>query len=446
MEQVTLLHGDALEVLRTLPDNSVDAIVTDPPGGISFMGREWDSDKGGRDNWIAAFSEIARECLRVVKPGAHALVWAIPRTSHWTATAWENGGWEVRDRVAHVFGSGFPKSLDVSKAIDKAAGHERGTTPDFRNGPNTRPTKGIGKFGGYPTGQDDLDAGPATDAAKEHAGKGTALKPAMEDWWLLRKPLTGTIAQNVLEWGTGALNIDACRVGYVNDADKVSAQPQGEWTGKPSGHINEPLSGRKIERDSMGKWEQPAGRWPAHLIHDGSDEVVAMFPQTTSGTYRPPVSRLRNNGIGLGTTDERHGTSNAPDNYGDTGSAARFFYVAKASKRDRDEGLEGFEARQYSHDGRETPIENPYQRNDSKARNHHPTVKPTELMRYLCRLITPAGGVVLDPFAGSGSTGKGAVLEGFSFIGIEREADYIDIARARIAWAQRQQPALIGDE
>lgn len=186
MEQVTLLHGDALEVLRTLPDNSVDAIVTDPPGGISFMGREWDSDKGGRDNWIAAFAEIARECLRVVKPGAHALVWAIPRTSHWTATAWENGGWEVRDRVAHVFGSGFPKSHDVSKAIDKAAGAERevvGVTTGARNGNGTN-----NDYGTYQSAQDGNYpiTAPATDDAKRWQGWGSALKPAPKnDVWPL---------------------------------------------------------------------------------------------------------------------------------------------------------------------------------------------------------------------------------------------------------------------
>lgn len=397
MEQVTLLHGDALEVLRTLPDNSVDAIVTDPPAGIGFMGKQWDTDHGGRDNWIAAFAEIARECLRVVKPGAHALVWAIPRTSHWTATAWENGGWEVRDRVAHVFGSGFPKSKNVGN------------------------------------------------------GWGSALKPAMEDWWLLRKPLTGTIAANVMQWGTGALNIDACRIstnGETISAGTANSIRRGtfdehEGYKRPWKENDPELYASRL--DAAIERANTLGRWPAHLIHDGSDEVVAMFPQTTSGTYRPPVSRLRNNGIGLGTTDERHGTSNAPDNYGDTGSAARFYYVAKASKRDRDEGLEGFEAQASSVNLRQQGGL-PKADKEYQVRNTHPCVKNTELMRYLCRLITPVGGVVLDPFCGSGSTGKGAVLEGFSFIGIEREADYIDIARARIAWAQRQQPALIGDE
>ena len=435
MEQVTLLHGDALEVLRTLPDNSVDAIVTDPPGGISFMGREWDSDKGGRDNWIAAFSEIARECLRVVKPGAHALVWAIPRTSHWTATAWENGGWEVRDRVAHVFGSGFPKSHDVSKAIDKAAGAERevvGVTTGARNGNGTN-----NDYGTYQSAQDGNYpiTAPATDDAKRWQGWGSALKPAVEDWWLLRKPLTGTIAANVLEWGTGGLNIDATRVQTQDDLSGGTYGGVFSASRNPDGSLCKAIgSGNK-------------GRWPAHLIHDGSDEVVAMFPQTqpSKAAQRGELADIRGNKYNdAAAFIAGSNTVRGHDDNG--GSAARFFYVAKASKRDRDEGLEGFEARQYSHDGRETPIENPYQRNDSKARNHHPTVKPTELMRYLCRLITPAGGVVLDPFAGSGSTGKGAVLEGFSFIGIEREADYIDIARARIAWAQRQQPALIGDE
>lgn len=436
MEQVTLLHGDALEVLRTLPDNSVDAIVTDPPAGIGFMGKQWDTDHGGRDNWIAAFAEIARECLRVVKPGAHALVWAIPRTSHWTATAWENGGWEVRDRVAHVFGSGFPKSHDVSKAIDKAAGAEREVVGEKVTGRANAPRSEGRNHVGWAGGQMVVPVtAPATAAAKRWQGWGSALKPAMEDWWLLRKPLTGTIAANVLEWGTGGLNIDATRVQTQDDLSGGTYGGVFSASRNPDGSLCKAIgSGNK-------------GRWPAHLIHDGSDEVVAMFPDRKTTWVSPSHA---NNRSGDFLKELQHP---GQQGFNDTGSAARFFYVAKASKRDRDEGLEETEGRMMGMSGGAQSQGEGYDKGQgiglnrvTLRRNHHPTVKPTELMRYLCRLITPAGGVVLDPFAGSGSTGKGAVLEGFSFIGVEKESDYLEIARARIAWAQRQQPALIGDE
>lgn len=361
---IDLRLGDCLEVLRTFPDGSVDAIVTDPPAGIGFMGKEWDKDKGGRDNWIAWMRDIAAECLRVLKPGGHALVWAIPRTSHWTATAWEDAGFEIRDRVAHVFGSGFPKSLDVSKAIDKAAGVEREVVGEKVRG-DVEKAKSSGvtmaaadanrnnkAIFGY--GVEKITA-PATDAARQWQGWGTALKPAMEDWWLCRKPLIGTVAENVLAHGTGAINVEGCRIAGVKPLMKTI----------DSNERNNPILHTKSATGTGETTTQ--GRWPSHLIHDGSDEVVGLFPADKQG------------------------------------SASRFFYAPKASKRDRDEG------------------------------NTHPTVKATELMRYLCRLITPPGGTVLDPFMGSGSTGKAAVLEGFSFIGIEREAEYIEIARARIA-------------
>jgi site-specific DNA-methyltransferase (adenine-specific) len=363
----SVLHGDCLEVLKTLPDNSVDAVVTDPPAGIAFMGKSWDKDKGGRNQWIAWMSEVAAECLRVIKPGGHALVWAIPRTSHWTGTAWEDAGWDCRDKIFHCFGSGFPKSLDVSKAIDRAAGAERevvGKRWEQNRKPNT---KEHGRYGEY--GPDDgLLTAPATPSAKQWEGWGTALKPAVEEWWLFRKPLAEkTVAANVLEHGTGALNIDGCRVKYASHQDKKTSARNGEYgESKPSCFLG--------NKQIMHGKQNSQGRFPAHLIHDGSEEVLACFPDIS-------------------------------------GSAARFFYCAKASKRDRDEGLD---------------------------RNHHPTVKPTELMRYLCRLITPPGGTILDPFCGSGSTGKGAILEDFNFIGIEQDAEYVEIAKARIAAVSKE--------
>ena len=374
-ERVTLYLGNCLDVLKTMESDSVDSIVTDPPAGISFMNKHWDTDHGHRDQWIAYFAEIAKECLRVIKPGGHALVWAIPRTSHWTATAWENGGWEVRDRIIYCFGSGFPKSHNISKAIDKLA------------------------------------TAPATDAAKQWDGWGTALKPAVEDWWLLRKPLSeDTIAENVLEYGVGGLNIDKCRIEYINDKDKTQALAgdafkRKDLTDKGWSRPWMEDQSRIDQINQEAKERAQLGRWPANLIHDGSEEVTELFPDTGGSTYKAPNARLRKGHKLV----ESNGTSNAPDSYGDSGSAARFFYTAKASKSDRNEGL--------------------------TIKNTHATVKPTSLMQYLCRLITPPDGIVLDPFMGSGSTGKACMLEGFRFIGIDMEEEYVAIARARIVHA-----------
>jgi DNA modification methylase len=379
-DKLTLHHGDCLEVLRLLPDCSVDSIVTDPPYGLSFMGKRWDYDVPSVDVWA--------ECLRVLKPGGHLLAFAGTRTQHRMAVRIEDAGFEIRDMIAWVYGSGFPKSLDVSKAIDKmdaaqeqqarryrftewvrstgitskqiddatqtnmgghyttaasqpaimtrehleACRHLLGDIPewvereaDIRSVESKnfaeREVVGqhqtdMGGLGGERLGQKGGDITIAsTPEAKQWEGWGTALKPALEPITVARKPLIGTVAENVLQHGTGAINVDGGRVGE---------------------------------------------RWPANFIHDGSEEATDLL-----------------------------------------GASARFFYCAKASKADRGE-------------------------------NHHPTVKPTDLMRYLCRLVTPPSGIVLDPFMGSGSTGKAAMLEGFAFVGIEREAEYIDIAKARI--------------
>ncbi len=388
-ERVEIVNGDSLLVLQLLDDNSVDAIVTDPPYGLAFMGKKWDYDVPSVEVWA--------ECLRVLKPGGHLLAFAGTRTQHRMAVRIEDAGFEIRDMIAWVYGSGFPKSHDVSKAIDKAVGAEREvvgyrehTSKDIRgNASNGRGISGIKN-----EGKERLSlpyTAPATDAAKQWQGWGTALKPALEPITVARKPLTGTVAENVMEWGTGGLNIDGCRVGTSGAR----------------------FNGRNVDSDIYGKYgtSKPKevydyGRWPASLIHDGSEEVVGLFPDTKSGKMGPWNNRTTNgspNGI-YGKFDEEHPLS---ETYGDSGSAARFFYCAKASKRDRDEG------------------------------NNHPTVKPTDLMRYLCRLVTPPDGTVLDPFMGSGSTGKAAVLEGFRFIGIEREEEYCEIAKARIKHAQQ---------
>ncbi len=379
MGEYVLHHGDCLEVLRTLADSSVDAVVTDPPYGLAFMGKRWDYDVPAVDVWA--------ECIRVLKPGGHLLAFAGTRTQHRMAVRIEDAGFEIRDMIAWVYGSGFPKSLDVSKAIDKAAGAEGGRGPMKRGGERLARLEDGKRYGdgrwGDESGRDPYTYAPATPEAQQWAGWGTALKPAMEPITVARKPLIGTVAANVLEHGTGAINVDGCRVG----AEDMSGQWDREW--------NQDGTFGNGKRASQGKQCAP-GRWPANLIHDGSEDVTELLSDS-----------------------------------------ARFFYCAKASKRDRDDGLDSFatqitdvHAKHYSR--RMDEVVRADGKPPAMGKNTHPTVKPTDLMRYLCRLVTPPNGTILDPFTGSGSTGKAAMLEGFQFIGIEREAEYVEIAKARI--------------
>lgn len=446
---------DCLAGLRMLPDNFADSIVTDPPYGLSFMGRKWDYDVPAVEVWA--------ECLRVLKPGGYLLAFAGTRTQHRMAVRIEDAGFEIRDMIAWVYGSGFPKSLDVSKAIDKLNGREfedryelgrhirerreavgisrkdlslrfGGTalcahweaqdrsnalppTPEHwaflkellgcdarfdelvdrlgaeREVIGQRVT-GIGTGGGSTPimgdGNRDITA-PATDAARQWQGWGTALKPALEPITVARKPFASTVAENVLEHGTGALNIDGCRVG---EEVRYNA-PAGNAAGGNS--LN--MSAVGMPQDAEGR--TVTGRWPANLLHDGSDEVLAAFPQAPGQLAKASTSDTQRGGQNVYGDMVRGSNGSEPRK--DAGSAARFFYCAKSSKSDRGEG------------------------------NNHPTVKPTDLMRYLCRLVTPPGGMVLDPYVGSGTTGKAAALEGFRFIGFEREAEYVAIAKARIA-------------
>jgi hypothetical protein len=346
-------------------------------------------------------SDVAAQCLRVIKPGGHALVWALPRTSHWTATAWEDAGWDVRDRVIHIFGSGFPKSHNISVAIDKAAGVERGSTPDFRNGPNTKPTKGDKYSGGY-DGQINVDQGPTTEAAKQWDGWGTALKPAAEDWWLLRKPLIGTVAQNVLTHGVGGLNIDACRVETSDTlGGGMVSMGRPKWSegwDRPWMHDPEVTERKKGESADKVAKAEALGRYPANVTHDGSEEVLAGFPSEAGAAapvHKRGSDKFRHSyGTFAGNVDEKGSTFQ-----GDSGSASRFFYCAKGSSDDR-------------------------------VGSKHPTVKNLDLMQWLIRLVTPRGGTVLDCFAGSGTTGEAAWREGMKAILIEREPEYqADIAR-----------------
>ena len=417
---INLMHGDCLEVLRTLPDNSVDAVVTDPPYGLSFMGKKWDYDVPATEVWA--------ECLRVLKPGGHLLAFAGTRTQHRMAVRIEDAGFEIRDMIAWVYGSGFPKSLDVSKAIDKAAGHEQqivGMKSDVDGRKRWNELSG-GKSDGF-SGKLNVSrtiTAPATDAARQWQGWGTALKPALEPITMARKPLGSTVAECVLAHGTGAINVDGCRVG-------TDGGTRGEFVSKVAGGVFSGNDGHIGGTPVGGVQQINAGRWPANLIHDGSAEVLAGFPQVKTGVC--PAHASGTNVI-YGAMTARSSSEKAK-NGGDTGSAARFFYCAKASKRDRDEGLEGFEVKrtggmQATADG--SMLTGSGNERTTTRANIHPTVKPTDLMRYLCRLVTPPGGVVLYPFMGSGSTGKAAMLEGFQFIGIEREAEYLEIARARI--------------
>ena len=379
MAVLELLHGDCRTVMVGLPAASVDAVVCDPPYGLSFMGKDWDHGVPGVAFWSAA--------LRVAKPGAHLLAFGGTRTFHRLAVAIEDAGWEIRDTVMWVYGSGFPKSHDVGKGIDKAAGATR-TSEDWRNnayggGNGKCPKCRKWYVSGSPCRCERPEQTPATDAAKQWDGWGTALKPAWEPILVCRKPLDGTVAANMLAHGTGAMNIDGCRV----VGEDVPINRLESWSG----------FGQEI-RPNYEQEINNKGRWPANLIHDGSDEVVALFPETGKSTG----GRIGKKSMGNVTNVPAGQYEKGDPGFGDSGSAARFFYCAKANKNDRDEG------------------------------NMHPTVKPTALMRYLCKLVTRAGGIVLDPFCGSGSTGKAAILEGFKFIGIEKDPEYHKIAEARI--------------
>ena len=339
-----IINNNCLIALKEMEDNSIDSIVSDPPYGINFMGKKWDYDVPSVEVW--------QECLRVLKPGGHALIACGTRTQHRMAVNLEDAGFEIRDIVAWVYGSGFPKSHKIGKAVDKLQGNERGIVEyKYQNRiPNGRSGLGLSGNDNLQIRKQDGD----TKGSSPYEGWGTALKPAMELWTLCRKPLEEkTIASNVLKYGTGGLNIDACRVGTGDDRTK------GGTGGMKTAYVGGELE-NKVERAT-------GGRFPANLIHDGSDEVISGFPNSKS-----------------------------------TGSASRFFYCAKASKSEKGEG------------------------------NNHPTVKPIKLMRYLVRLITPKGGIVLDPFMGSGSTGIACKQEGFDFIGIEIDKEYLKIAKARI--------------
>ena len=408
-----------------MPDCSVDACVTDAPYGLSFMGKKWDYDVPAVEVWA--------ECLRVLKPGGHLLAFAGTRTQHRMAVRIEDAGFEIRDMIAWVFAQGFPKSHNISKAIDKAVGAEREVVATIRKTPSAA-SENMNEGWRRPWAENapktmDITA-PATPAARQWQGWGTALKPALEPITMARKPFPGTVAANVMQHGTGAINVDGCRVPHGADVDLEATQAPSKSTFSAAA------------KDWTTSTYKPAGRWPANLIHDGSDEVLAGFPETKSGKMMPTRTTAGVDGRNAYGADAAGGFTTM-ETYGDSGSAARFFYCPKASKADREAGLEGMEAKTNDWQRPTSGLsqgKNPATGERSGVimqprTNYHPTVKPTALMQYLCRLVTPPGGTVLDPFTGSGSTGKAAMLEGFNFIGFEREAEYVEIARRRIAEA-----------
>jgi site-specific DNA-methyltransferase (adenine-specific) len=422
-----IIHGDCFDVLKNIPDNSIDLILTDPPYGLSFMGKDWDHGVPGVQFWI--------EALRVAKPGAHLFAFGGTRTFHRLAVAIEDAGWEIRDTIMWVYGSGFPKSLDVSKAIDKIAvvecpacnGISKNTelesweewikkTQDYGGtrkewerlqdlsicnvcnstgkvrGANREVVGVAGKSGstrnnmaGDFAGGEYMSSVAATPEAKQWEGWGTALKPAFEPIIVARKPLTGTVAENVLQWGTGGINIDGCRVG-TNDGLE-----------RPYGGENKVYGSYGIERGTR-TGDALTGRWPANFIHDGSEEVVGLFPYQKSGKVKPHVIKRDKTVV-----DFKRGLTQKTGYFlSSEGSAARFFYCAKASKSERGEG------------------------------NTHPTVKPLALMKYLITLGLPPGGTVLDPFCGSGTTALACKELGRNYICIEKELEYYQIACNRL--------------
>jgi len=424
----TIYPGDCLEVMKTFPDNSIDAIVTDPPYGLSFMGKKWDYDVPSVEIW--------QECLRVLKPGGHLLAFAGTRTQHRMAVRIEDAGFEIRDMIAWIYGSGFPKSLNIGKAVDKLQGNEREIVA-------VKEQSGA-KF---KTAQEQMDNGGFNDpdrtefsvdkGTSEWEGWGTALKPALEPITVARKPISEkTIAENVLKWNTGGINIDESRVG----TEQMGGGTVPDF--RDVGAMSKEAIG--IDRLSFGQNPRPAlrkeqptytGRFPANLIHDGSEEVRECFPETKSGWTNN--DKQKSNSMFLGEMD--YTGNHYADN---SGNASRFFYCAKASKSERNKGCEGLEEKNFGfsggansqiEQGNEEYLQDHIGLNRiTKMRNNHPTVKPIALMRYLVKLVTPKRGIVLDPFAGSGSTLIAAKKLGFNYIGIELNPEYITIAEKRL--------------
>jgi len=453
---MNLINGDCIKEMQALIDDNVqvDSIVTDPPYGIHFMGKNWDSFKmrkrGGRgeigagmrmttheeninfQNWC---NEWASLCLKLLKPGGYILAFSSARTYHHLACGVESAGFQVRDQIMWLYGSGFPKSLNIGKAIDKKLGNKRTSLGKYKT-----PDGGqeLSTYNNWKDGEGQERRIPeVTKGNSEYEGWGTALKPAHEPIVMARKPVEETVAENVLKHGTGAINIDGCR---ISTEDKTQRENRGvEWGARNDKSGN--------ESNVYGSTE---GRFPANVMHDGSEEVMQGFPDSKGCQPHTITSNIEKH-EGWGTITQKSGEMVG---YEDDGSAARFFYCPKVSRKERNRGLDNAADAHKSVGGNysQSPVcetcdktlngTNDHTKCSGKVyyrkmqseitKNNHPTVKPLELMKYLCRLVTPKGGTVLDPFMGSGSTGMAAKDEGFEFIGIEREKDYFEIAESRI--------------
>lgn len=475
MEENTIICGDCLEVMPPIPTNSIDAIVTDPPYGLGFMGKEWDTFKpevvaqnmkrdtrtqkrrqlyGGRESdapsaAMAAgrydhsrnaefqqwFTVWAKEVLRIAKPGAMMLIFGGTRTFHRLTCAIEDAGWQIRDCMMWLYGSGFPKSLDISKAIDKAKGTERevigtklGRPGMAKDGSNQR--SGFDNcFGGKEGSLMSTDiTTPATDLAKLWDGYGTALKPAWEPIIVAMKPLDGTFAANAEKWGVAGLNVDGGRISLNGEK-----QPSGS---AKRVYKNNQFTTEKIYGDNTTT--PPQGRWPANVILD--EEVAAMLDEQSGESKSTPhlhnhkqETQIYGGGKGLGIRSE-------VSQFADSGGASRFFYCAKASRAERNAGLDGMPLGEPPASARSKPAEGRQSALGSPRQNSHPTVKPLALMKYLCRLVKPPtdNPILLDPFAGSGTTLMAAVFEDWNYIGIEKDKSYCEIAEKRAAWAKKQ--------
>lgn len=414
-ENARLILGDCMDAMRGMADNTFDSIVCDPPYGLNFMGKDFDNPKmmgqsqfphGGLKNYPIGvkrtgyadcdmvmfqnyMTPIFEEALRVSKPGAFLCAFGATRTYHRLACAIEDAGWEILDCVFFCHSQGFPKGLDISKSIDKKLGAKREVIGTATNGAGANLVKiqnhgpgdtGIGKWDG--SGKVYDITAPATEEAKKWEGFNTQIKPAVEPIVIARKPVDGSITENVMKWGTGAFNIDACR---IPTTEPITIHSPARKTLYDSGHAD------------LGTWQQTKGRWPANFVHDGSDEVLALFPSNVNGgTWQHTDGARVFNNDGKPTNCICQGKDSS------VGSAARFFYCAKPSRRERGEG------------------------------NTHPTVKALSLMRWLVRLVTRKGGLVLDPFMGSGTTGVACAVEGMRFVGCEKEPEYFEIAKRRI--------------
>ena len=432
-----LLLGDCIDKLKELDDNSVDSIVTDPPYGLSFMGKKWDYDVPSQEIW--------EECYRVLKPGGHLLSFAGSRTYHRMAVRIEDAGFEIRDQIMWIYGSGFPKSLNIGIQVDKKLGNQREVVGEKVRGDVQKAKENGAGYLADPanrnnTKQFGYGTQTITKGNSEWEGWGTALKPAHEPIVMARKPLSEkTVVDNVLEWGTGGINIDASRIGVdENDPNHRSIDNKNVHTTNFANNGN-PRPDKIPNQESQ---INPQGRFPANIIFD--EEAGKILDEQTgelkSGDMPGKYKGWGKNGIYGSADNELEQTY-----YGDSGGASRFFYCPKTSKTDRNEGLDDFEDKEAPKrdDGQ------PYGMNTNKFRpdgserkpvqpkkNNHPTVKPTDLMLYLIRMVTPKSGTTLDPFMGSGSTGKAAVRGGFDFVGIEMDKEYMEIAKARIQYEQ----------